>query len=297
MDTNTIPVFNVAMTEICHDVIAAVAEHPGDSPARRAIRQQAVADTMVSLEPHTPMESILAGHCLVFDHLIRESAHQLLNCQEERIRLRVRPQVCGSARMFLAALEKFEQWHARTTDQLVAETAIETRAAQPARRAAPPAQTRSAEPARAEAAAPGAIVAPDQRGQATRARAEVNQPPPESQAMSSPEASNPSPGRVGEHADAATAQIRPDSPFAAERELAMALARPGLTTAAMNEHLLAAFRDAIPAEELARARQLHANALAPGGNRAQDTAETNSSTATHDRPGSAARAKRADEPV
>jgi hypothetical protein len=273
MNTATVlvPAFETAMTEISHDLIEAIADHPGDAPARRLARQQVVADTMMSLEPQTPMETILAGHCLVFDHLILESAHQLLNCQEERIRLRIRPQVCASARMFLAELATFEKWHDRSMDRLAAEQRIETRLVQPARPAAV-AQARSPEPARV------AATAPDQRGQAAQPTIAANKLPAGAAEMSSPGArgpgaSNPSPRPVP--ASTAT-QIRPGGPLAAERERAVILARPGQTAAAMNGELFALVHEA----GLARERQRNSDALAAGGIRAEDAAETVPATAT-----------------
>jgi hypothetical protein len=267
MNTVLVPAFDTAMTEISRDLIAAVAEHPGDSPARRLERQQAVADTMMSLEPQTPIETILAGHCLVFDHLILESAHHLLNCEEEKIRLRIRPQICASARMFLAELEKFEQRNTRSMVRLAAEQRIETRLVQPAQRAAAQASTQPAEPARA---AP-----PDQSGKATQPPAAANQPPPERQEISSPEvpaakSSDPSPDPDREHAEA---QINPDSPLAAERERAMIPARSGQSAATSGEQLLALIHEA----GLARTNQRNSDALAGGGNGADDATEAGSS--------------------
>jgi hypothetical protein len=224
MNTATVPTFNASMTEISQDLIAAIAEHPGDSPARRVFRQQVVADTMMSLEPQTPMETILAGHCLVFDHLILESAHQLLNCQEERIRLRIRPQVCASARMFLAELATFERWHARSMDRLTAEQKIETRVVQPAQRAA------------------------------------VQSPARPATEVGVPTASAPSATAIREPAGAAAAQIRPDSPLAAERERAMVLAKRGQTAATVDEEL----HTLIHGAGLTRAEQPRSDALAAG---------------------------------
>jgi len=113
--------FHATMTEICKGTIATVADLPGDSPARRALRQQTVADTMVSFQPHNPLETILAGQCVVFDHLVHEAARELLRGQAELLKLRARPQICASAKIFLAGLEKFEQLQARSAASLASE--------------------------------------------------------------------------------------------------------------------------------------------------------------------------------
>src|SRR5580658_560643 len=140
--------FQSAMTEICRTVISTVADHPNDSPDRKTVRQQTVADTMVSLEPHDPLEAMLAGQCVIFDALVHDAARELLRGQHQQLKLRSRPQICASARLFLANLGKFEQTQARAVDKLAAEQPAERQRA----RGAGPSLT-------------GATPQPEQRGQ------------------------------------------------------------------------------------------------------------------------------------
>jgi hypothetical protein len=123
MSTETDGSYHNAMTSICLDVINTVADQPGDSPSQRSLRRQTVADTVMSLMPHDPVETMLAGQCVIFEHLVREGARDLLRGQAELIKLRARPQICASAKMLLSNLDKFEQRQARSIGQAVAEQA------------------------------------------------------------------------------------------------------------------------------------------------------------------------------
>lgn len=118
MQTDTGFTFETAMGEICQGVIETVADRPGDSEAKRFARHQTTAWTMMSMRPRDPLETMLAGHCVIFDHMLREGARDLLRGQSEQIRLRARPQVHASGKLFIVHLDKFEQMARRPADQL-----------------------------------------------------------------------------------------------------------------------------------------------------------------------------------
>jgi hypothetical protein len=229
--------FDTAMTAICKDVIATVGDVPSDTPAQRAVRQQAVADTMVSLMPRNPVDAMLAGQCLVFDRLVHEAARELLRGQPDEDKLRARPQICSSAKIFLAQLSHFERRQARAADETQARRDAETPAARP------DAATRATQPEQ-PAAVPteSAAANPDQRpAPAPRQRTE---PAP------SPLAAAPGPAmrdanRIPPNAKPASAPAdatQPSPAFAAERELAQILSRLDPTDPGFDDGVADAYR-------------------------------------------------------
>src|ERR1700692_1106351 len=112
MHTETGFTMLTAMGEITRAVIETVADRPGDSPARRLAppptppagrppRQQTTASTMMSFLPRDPVETMLAGQCVIFDHLLRDGAHDTLRGQQQDIKLRARPQILVAGKSFL----------------------------------------------------------------------------------------------------------------------------------------------------------------------------------------------------
>jgi hypothetical protein len=113
-----------AMGEIVRQVIETVADRPGDSPARRIARQQATACTMMAFGPANPVETMLAGQCVIFDHLLRDGAHDTLRDQPPEIKLRARAQTLVTGKMFLAQFAKFEEIQTRAAARLAAQTPV-----------------------------------------------------------------------------------------------------------------------------------------------------------------------------
>jgi hypothetical protein len=206
--------FYFAMTEICRGVMDAIGNQPGDTPERKAGRRRAVADTMSSMQPNDPLETMLAGQCVVFDHMVREAATSLLSGQTEAIKLRLRPQIFSASRMLLANLAQFRQSQADAEAKL---------GNQP-----------GAAPNRAEAAVAAAKAPAPAKAPASKAAAE---PAP---------APNPEPARANPAAGPAPAQPLSDPPTPMRRELLSLLERHGLTTADTDAALVAAYRDLPP---------------------------------------------------
>jgi hypothetical protein len=118
MNTDTGFTFQTAMSEITREVIETVADRPGDSPARRVARHQMTAWSILSFLPRDPVETMLAGQCVIFDHLLRDGVRDTLRGQHQDIKLRTRPQHVASAKMFLANLDKFEHMQTRLAAKL-----------------------------------------------------------------------------------------------------------------------------------------------------------------------------------
>jgi hypothetical protein len=125
MDTDTTFSFQAAIGEICEGIIEAVAERPGDTAARRLLRHQTAAYSLMSFMPRDPLETMLVGHCVIFDALLRDGVKDTLRGQPEDIKLRARPGLHATGKMFLAHLKKFEQMRTRTPDKLFFQPPVE----------------------------------------------------------------------------------------------------------------------------------------------------------------------------
>jgi hypothetical protein len=113
MTTDTGITFQAAMGEICKGVLETVAERPGESDAKQSIRRQTAVYAVMSFMPRDPAEAMLAGQCVIFDHLLRDGARESLRGQPEQIRLRATPQIHASGKMFLAHLTAFKDMRGR----------------------------------------------------------------------------------------------------------------------------------------------------------------------------------------
>jgi outer membrane biosynthesis protein TonB len=110
--------FHPAMNEICRGVMDCIGTQAGDTPAKTARRTQMVADTMSSMLPLNPLETMLAGQCVMFDQLVRDATRDVMRGLPEDVKLRIRPQICAAGRMLLASLAKFQQLQANTVARL-----------------------------------------------------------------------------------------------------------------------------------------------------------------------------------
>ena len=107
------------MTELIRGVIDSVADIPGLSESRRLIKQQAVACSVLSLQPRDPIETMLAGQCVIYDHMLRDGARDLSRGQSESLRLRARPGTVACGKMFLSTLTALQRMQKRATETLV----------------------------------------------------------------------------------------------------------------------------------------------------------------------------------
>lgn len=117
MHTNSGFTMMNVMGEIRRKVVEAVADRPEDTSASRFVRQAATVLTLTAFLPRDPVEAMLAGHCVVFDNLLLDSARDILHGQPIEMKLRTRNQSLAFGKQFLAQIEKFEQRQSRLTDQ------------------------------------------------------------------------------------------------------------------------------------------------------------------------------------
>jgi hypothetical protein len=137
--------FEQLTTEIIRGVLEAVAERGGESEAQRFARHQTTVFSVMAFLPRDAVETMLAGQCVIFDHLLRDGARDLLRGQAEQIKLRARPQIVATGNAFLRHLTQITRLQTRPVEQV----AVLPRTAKPETPAAPP---KPAQPAAANAA-------------------------------------------------------------------------------------------------------------------------------------------------
>jgi len=113
---------------------------------------------MSSMMPHNPLQTMLAGQCVMFNEVVRDAVGDLMRGQTEDIKLRVRPQICAAGKMLLANLAKFQQLQASTSAKLGGklEAPAQTEPARPVAKApSAPAADQAAAPESTPAPVPG----------------------------------------------------------------------------------------------------------------------------------------------
>ena len=129
------------LTELLRGIAETVAVRPGDTEARRAARHQAAAASVLAFLPRDPVEAMLAGQCVVFDHLVHDTARDMLRGLEGTARPRGRAQLIAMGGVFLRYMAELHRFQARP---------VETLAAQSQRDRSPEAASSAPSPARAE---------------------------------------------------------------------------------------------------------------------------------------------------
>src|SRR5580658_995871 len=145
--------FEQVATEIIRGIMETV-DKPHLSPERKSAAQQTLVCTIMAFNPRDPLETTIAGQCLVYDHIMRDGAHDLLRGQHEEIKIKNRASILGTGKLFLQTMTALNRMQGRAAKSLAFAKAQE---AQPA---GPPAQP-SPQPALGEDdAAPIAARAP-----------------------------------------------------------------------------------------------------------------------------------------
>jgi hypothetical protein len=92
------------VTEIIRGVADTVASKPGLSPERQASAVQTVVCSVMAFIPRDPVETMMAGHCIVYDHMLRDGARDMLGGKAELEMIKARPGVLACGKMFLATV-------------------------------------------------------------------------------------------------------------------------------------------------------------------------------------------------
>lgn len=105
-------------TELLRGVVDAVSDKAGLSPERKAVAQNTAVCSVMAFNPRDPVETMLAGQCVVYDHLLRDGAKEMLRGQAEQLMIKARPGVLAAGKMFLGALGMLLRMQRRPEAQL-----------------------------------------------------------------------------------------------------------------------------------------------------------------------------------
>jgi len=92
------------VTELIRGVVDTVASKPGQSPERHAAVVQSVVCSVMAFNPRDPVETMMAGQCIIYDHLLRDGARDMLRGKAELEMIKARPGVLACGKMFLATV-------------------------------------------------------------------------------------------------------------------------------------------------------------------------------------------------
>lgn len=110
--------FEQLITELLRGLAEAVADRPGETEAQRMLRHQIVVFSTMAFMPRDALETMLAGQCVMLDHLLRDGMRDLPRCQPEPIKLRVRSQLTAIGRLFLKHLGELKLLQARPLERI-----------------------------------------------------------------------------------------------------------------------------------------------------------------------------------
>ena len=117
--------FEQLVTELLRGLADAVADRPGETEAQRFGRHQTAIFSVMAFLPRDALETMLAGQCVMFDHLLRDATRDLLRNDAAPSKLRIRSQLMALSRLFLKHLEQWRQLQARPAQQTAASPGAE----------------------------------------------------------------------------------------------------------------------------------------------------------------------------
>jgi len=123
--------FEQVATEIIRGIMETVGGKPGLSPERKSAAQQTLVCTIMAFNPRDPVETTIAGQCMVYDHILRDGAHDLLRGQQEEVKIKNRASVLGSGKLFLQAMAALDRIQGRNAKSLAFAQSREAATAEP----------------------------------------------------------------------------------------------------------------------------------------------------------------------
>jgi hypothetical protein len=109
--------FEQTAKELILGIVDTVADIPGLTKEQRFLKRQTTVSSVMAFRPRDPLQIMLAGHCVIYDAMLRDGARDLLRGQPEEISLRTRPTNLASGRMFLTTLHALVRMQDRETTQ------------------------------------------------------------------------------------------------------------------------------------------------------------------------------------
>lgn len=112
--------FEQLIPELLRGLADPVADRPGQTEAQRFARHQTAIFAVMAFLPRDATETMLASHCVIYDHVLRDAARDLLRDETEAGKRRSRSQLIASGRLFLTSLARLDQYQARPGQQSAA---------------------------------------------------------------------------------------------------------------------------------------------------------------------------------
>ena len=109
--------FQQLASELLRGLAGALADRPGQTEAQRFARHQTAIFSVMAFLPRDAIETMLAGQCVMIDHLLRDAVSDLLRSETAAGKLRIRSQVTALGRQFLKHLDLFCRMRARPDEQ------------------------------------------------------------------------------------------------------------------------------------------------------------------------------------
>lgn len=126
MQSNSNFGFPQIVKELIGDIIHTVADKPGLSPERKAAARQTVICTLMAFQPRDPVETMIAGQCIVYDHLLRDGARDVLRGQSDEVKIKSRIGILSTGKVFLQTLTMLTRMQGRPEADLAFARQLET---------------------------------------------------------------------------------------------------------------------------------------------------------------------------
>jgi hypothetical protein len=151
--------FEQLVTELLRGLADTIADRPGETESQRFARHQTAIFSAMAFRPRDAMETILAGQCVMLDHLLRDATRDLLCSEAEPAKRRIRSQLTALGRLFLQHLAQLRQLQSLPVQQAAASSPDPIQQSPKPAASRPPSAAAEAPTADAEPAQPQALSA------------------------------------------------------------------------------------------------------------------------------------------
>jgi hypothetical protein len=126
MQSNSNFGFPQIVKQLIGDIVNTVADKPGLSPERKAVARQTAICTLMAFQPRDPVETMIAGQCIVYDHLLRDGARDMLRGQSDEVKIKARIGILSTGKVFLQTLTMLTRMQGRPEADLAFARQLET---------------------------------------------------------------------------------------------------------------------------------------------------------------------------
>ena len=106
------------VTELMRGIIETISDKPVIAPERRASIMQTAVCSIMAFNPRDPVETMLAGHCVVYDSMLRDGVREMSNGEGGQATIKARTGVLACGKVFLAAMAMLLRMQRRPAAQL-----------------------------------------------------------------------------------------------------------------------------------------------------------------------------------